>query len=260
MVGEDCSPKIMGVLNISPESFFTDSFTPCEKISMRVYELMDAGADIIDIGARSTALTSPPISVAEEKERVISAFRELEGVDAVFSLDTMHPEVLEAAVRYDISVINDISGLMNPEYAKLAGDSNLPVIAMTAKSVPGDPLNLSETNAALAEIIQRAETFGISDLILDPGVGKWVPNRSSEADWELCRNFSDLKVYGYPLLAAVSRKTFIGEVTGKPAQDRLPGTLAVLFYLLGEGANILRVHDVEAARDALLVFEKLNQR
>jgi dihydropteroate synthase len=258
-VGEGESPRIMGVVNISPESFFTGSFVPAGKLVAGVAGLTAAGVDIIDIGARSTALHAPPLSVAEEKARVIAAFRELDGSDAVFSLDTMYPEVLRAALRYDLSVINDIGGLGNREYAALAGDSGLPVIAMAAHRIPGDPLNLAETHAALQEIIGRAERNGISDLILDPGIGRWVPERTGDADWELCRNFSGLRVYGYPLLAAVSRKTFIGDVTGKPAEDRLPGTLGVLYYLLGQGADIVRVHDVEAAKDIAAVFEKLQR-
>lgn len=256
-VGDGCSPKIMGVVNISPESFFTDSFTSCEKIFEKVCAEIDAGADIIDIGARSTALHAPPLSVAEEKDRVVTALKELRGVDAVFSLDTMYPKVLDAALRFDLSIINDISGLTNECYAKVASDSGLPVIAMAAKKVPGDPLNFFETKTSLENILSRANNFGIEKIILDPGVGRWVPERTADADWELCRNFSDLKSFGCPLLAAVSRKTFIGEATLKLPQDRLYGTLGVLFYLLLNGADILRVHDVSAAKDLVAVYGKL---
>ncbi len=247
----------MGVLNISPESFFSDSFTPCELVTTRVEEMRRAGVDVIDVGARSTALNAPPLSVAEERERVVAAFRELDGCDAVFSLDTMHAEVLEAALRFDLVAINDISGLGNAEYARVAADSGLPVMAMTANAVPGDPLDFAGTIRAMQAVCTRAEAAGVSDLILDPGVGKWVADRSLDADWELCQRFSELRQFGYPLLAAVSRKTFIGDVIGKPAQDRLFGTLGVLFYLLEQGADIVRVHDVAATRDLVLVYERL---
>ncbi|MDD4133428.1 MAG: dihydropteroate synthase [Methanocorpusculum sp.] len=257
-IGNANPPRVMGVLNISPESFFSDSFVPCDRLVTRVGEMLDEGADIIDLGARSTALTAPRISVEEEKTRVITALRELEGSGAVFSLDTMYPEVLEAALHYDISAINDISGLSNEHYARIAADSGLPVIGMTTHKIPGDPTTISSTHEALKKIISRAESYGIDQLILDPGIGKWVAERSSEADWELCRRFSELKVYGFPLLAAVSRKTFIGECLNKPPQDRLYGSLGVLYGLLLGGADIARVHDVAASKDIITVFQKMH--
>ena len=247
----------MGVLNISPESFFSDSFTPCDQVVTRVEEMIREGADIIDLGARSTALNSPPLTVAEERGRVITAMKKLDGYGAVLSLDTMYPEVLDAALHYDLAAINDINGLGNPAYARLAADSGLPVIAMAAHKLPGDPLDRAGTHAAMQEILDRAGQYGITDIILDPGVGKWVADRSTAADWDLCRQFAELKRYGCPLLAAVSRKTFIGDCIGKPAHERLYGTLGVLFYLLENGADLIRVHDVGAARDVVRVFEQL---
>jgi len=257
-IGNANPPRLMGVLNISPESFFSDSFTSLEQVTTRVEEMLRAGADIIDIGARSTALTAPPITVAEEKERVIHTLQNLEHSDAVFSLDTMYPEVLEAALRYDIAAVNDISGLSNERYAKIAADSGLPVIAMTAHNRPGDPTTITSTHTALEEIICRAEKYDIDQLILDPGIGKWVAERSSEADWELCRRFSELKKYGYPLLAAASRKTFIGDCLNKPPHERLYGSLAVVYALLEGGADILRVHDVGPSKDIVKVFQMIH--
>lgn len=258
-IGGAHPPRVMGVLNISPESFFSDSFTPHEQITTRVEEMLREGADIIDIGARSTALTSPPISVAEEKERVVHALRTLGNSGAILSLDTMYPEVLEAALRYDIAAVNDVSGLLNERYAEIIADSGLPVIAMSARKRPGDPTEMASTHTALKEIITRAERYNIDQLILDPGIGKWVEERSSEADWELCRRFSELKVYGYPLLAAASRKKFIGDCLNKPPYGRLYGSLGVLYALLEGGANILRVHDVAPSMDIIKVFQMIHR-
>ncbi len=256
-VGSGSSPKVMGVLNISPESFFSDSFTPCDRVITRVEEMLREGADVIDVGARSTALSAPPLTVAEERERVVAALRELEGYGAVLSLDTMYPEVLDAALRYDLAAVNDIGGLGNPVYARIAADSGLPVIAMAARDRPGDPVDLAGTFDALRVVCDRAEAAGVSDLILDPGVGKWTEVRPLAADWELCRSFSMMREFGFPLLGAVSRKTFIGDVLGKPAHERLFGTLGVLFYLLESGADMVRVHDVGASKDVVRVFERL---
>ncbi|HKM41247.1 MAG TPA: dihydropteroate synthase, partial [Methanocorpusculum sp.] len=133
-----------------------------------------------------------------------------------------------------------------------------PVIGMTTHRIPGDPTNITSTHEALVKIISRAEQYGIDQLILDPGIGKWVAERSSEADWELCRRFSELKVYGFPLLAAVSRKSFIGECLNKPPQDRMYGSLGVLYGLLEGGADIVRVHDVAASKDIITVFRMMH--
>ena len=255
----DGHPKILGVLNISPESFFSDSFTPIHNLLGRVEEMKRDGADIIDVGARSTALGAPAISVSEEKTRIADALAELAGTDIPFSLDTMHPQVLKTALHYDIAAINDISGLLNPEFAKLAADSGLPVISMASLSSPGDALCFADTFAACAAVLKRAETYNIENLILDPGIGKWSEKRTAEADWELCRRFAELKEFDRPLLCAVSRKAFIGEALKREPQDRLFGTLAVEFALCKTGADILRVHDVAEARDVIAVFEKIRQ-
>ncbi|MDR0438736.1 MAG: dihydropteroate synthase [Methanocalculaceae archaeon] len=256
-IGGGKTPKIMGVLNVSPESFFSDSFTPCDQIVTRVEEMIREGADIIDLGARSTALSAKPLTISDERERIIAAMKELDGYGAVLSLDTMYPEVLNAALHYDLAAINDINGLGNPEYAKLVADTGLPVIAMVAHKIPGDPIDMAGTHAAMQEILNRAWRYDICDLILDPGIGKWVAERQAAADWDLCQQFSKLKQYDCPLLAAVSRKTFIGDCIGKPAHERLYGTLGVLYHLLENGADIVRVHDVGASRDVVLVFERL---
>jgi len=250
----------MGVLNISPESFFSDSFVQYNQLRSRAEEMIHDGADIIDVGARSTALNSPPISITEERNRIITALKELEGTSVPLSLDTCHTEVLTAALHYDISLINDISGLSNIEYAKVVADSGLPVIAMAADKVPGDPTNIISTHQAMNQVLERADSYGIEKVILDPGIGKWIQERSSAADWELCQRFRELEQYNRPILAAVSRKLFIGEEIQKPAEDRLFGSLAVLYHLLEHGADLLRVHDVGPTRDFVTVFTRLHQK
>ena len=257
-VGGNNPPRILGVLNISPESFFSDSFTPCSQVFRRAEEMRRAGADIIDLGARSTALHAPPLSVSEEKGRVLSALKDLDGCGLPLSLDTCRPEVLTAALHYDIALVNDISGLADDAYAKAVADSGLPAILMAANRIPGDPLNFAETTAALSAVLSRAEQYGITDVILDPGVGKWTAERESAADWELCRRFSELKSYDLPLLAAVSRKSFIGDCLNKPSHERLFGSLAVLYHLMEAGADMLRVHDVGATADFVKIYTRLN--
>jgi len=254
-------PAILGVVNLSPESFYSDSFSPSSQAATTVEAMRRNGADIIDIGARSTALNAGPISLEEEKTRVVTALKNLEGCDIPLSLDTCRPEVLEAALRYDIALINDIGGLSNPDYTRIAADSGLPVIAMASVNTPGDPATLAETHTALQTVMKRAEHAGITDrLILDPGIGRWTANRSAEADWELCRHFAEFTRYGCPLLAAASRKRFISETLQKPAQDCLAGSLAVLMHLIDSGASLLRVHDVAETRDIVAVARTLQKK
>ena len=248
----------MGVVNCSPESFFSGSYTPPGDVYKQALCLTDRGADIIDIGARSTAPLSAPITVAEETERIKKALLAFEGSDIPVSIDTMHPGVLETCLRYDISCINDIHGLANEEFAKIAGDSGLPAILMASYIEPGDALGFDATLDALKLILSRADKYGIEEIVLDPAVGKWTKERTSEHDWEICRRFGELKEIKRPVLAAVSRKTFIGDLVAAPPEGRLAGTLAVTYRLLESGASMVRAHDVTETRNLIDVFDKFN--
>ena len=114
--------------------------------------------------------------------------------------------------------------------------------------------------SALSLVIERAEKYGIEELILDPAIGKWIPEWEPEDDWELCRHFSEFQAFERPLLAAVSRKTFIGDLTGGSPEDRLAGTLAVTYSLMDMGASLIRAHDVRETADIIRVHRKLNLR
>lgn len=258
-VGGNNPARLMGVINCSPESFFSGSYTAPGDVYDRAVSLIEAGADIVDIGARSTAPLSEPISVAEEKARMKKALEGFSGSDIPVSVDTMYPEVLELCIEKDISCINDIHGLANMEFAKIAGDSGLPAVLMATYRTPGDPVGFEAIADALGVVMARAEENGINEIILDPAVGKWTEERTSEDDWEICRRFSELVSTGRPLLAAVSRKTFIGELIDAPPEGRLAATLAVTYDLLGAGASIVRAHDVRETRDLIEVFGRLNK-
>jgi len=170
----------------------------------------------------------------------------------------MYPKVLETCLRHDIHAINDIGGLANPDYAAIAADAGLPVIAMAAHSTPGDPRGTEATLATLYDVVGRADAAGIEGLILDPAIGRWTPERTFEDDWDLCRNFGRFREPGFPVLLAISRKSFIGDLVGKPSEERLAGTLALTARLL-PSADMVRVHDVAETRDALFVVRKLEE-
>jgi dihydropteroate synthase len=250
----------MAVINTSPESFFSKSFVPPESVFSTAQRCADDGADIIDIGARSTAPNAPVIPVETERERVTDVLKQIDGLGIPVSLDTMYPEVLDAALRYDLAAINDIHGLADPEYTRIAADSGLPVICMASETAPGDVRGVNATLSALSGVIERAEQNGIEELILDPAIGKWIPEREFEDDWELCRHFSAFLELERPLLAAVSRKSFIGDLTERSPEERLAGTLAVTCSLMDQGASLIRAHDVRETADIIRVHQKLNQR
>jgi dihydropteroate synthase len=259
-IGEGSPARIMGVINCSPESFYKGSYVRTEETRVKAVSMVADGADLVDVGARATGPGSPPISIAVERERMIKALSALEGSGITVSVDTVHPEVLQACLRYDIHAVNDISGLSNPRFAELARDSGLPAILMASRSIPGDAVGFPATLETLRLVVERCGEYGIREFILDPGIGRWVPERTARHDWDLVRRFGEFRTLGYPLLAAVSRKTFIGELLGRGPVERLPGSLAVALLLVMEGASVVRTHDVRETRDVLRVFTEVQDR
>jgi dihydropteroate synthase len=130
---------------------------------------------------------------------------------------------------------------------------------MASNNQPGDAVGLDATLAAISNVVERCKISGIKNYVLDPGIGIWTPFRSVEDDWTLCRHFSDFKRYERPLLAAVSRKTFIGDLLNREPDDRLAGTLAVTLFLLKKGASIVRTHDVAETLDVIRVYERMEK-
>jgi len=253
-IGDGAPVRVMGVINCSPESFFKGSYRSGKDISQRAEEMIAQGADIIDIGARSTSPYAPPVSPSCEAERMVAALRELDGGGATISVDTMRPMVLTQCLKFDIHAINDINGLADPEYAKIAADSGLPCVLMASTSSPGDSTSLEGTFDAMELVTSRCESFSIRDYILDPGIGLWNPGRNIALDWQLCREFHEFTRFNRPLLVAISRKTFIGDLLSrKLPEDRLAGSLALTTILLSKGADIVRSHDVKETRDAIAV-------
>jgi dihydropteroate synthase len=250
----------MGVINCSPESFYANSYIPTDFVHKTAVAMVEQGADLIDIGARSTAPNTQAISGSAEAERIDAALRELDGSGITISVDTMNPWVLDICLKHEIHAINDISGLSSPAYTKRLAQSGLPAFLMASKEQPGDTRGLKDTLTTLDNVVQRCENAGIKDYVLDPGIGIWTPFRSVEDDWTLCQYFSEFKKFERPLLAAISRKTFIGDLLNRPPEDRLYGSLAVTFMLLEKGASIVRTHDVAQTLDVIQVFERLVKR
>ena len=252
-VGEGVT--LMGIMNTSPDSFYAGSYVRPEELASHAEEMIQSGAEILDIGGQSTAPNAPPPDTNTECERIISALKILTdaGIHAPISIDTCNATVLKAALHYDIDVINDVSGLVSSDYAKLAADSGCAVIAMVAMERPGDPKTFQETKYALQVLCERMDRYEIDNYILDPGVGHWVPERGPDTDLELCSRFKELLIYNRPLLAAISRKSFLGEIAGRPAEERLSATLAMTSWLIFQGASMIRAHDIQETRDVITI-------
>jgi dihydropteroate synthase len=257
IIGGNEPPRVMGVINCSPESFYANSYIPTELVHKTAVEMTEQGADMIDLGARSTAPNTQAICGSTELARIDAALKELDGSGITVSVDTLNPWVLDACLHHEIHAINDISGLTSETYARKVAESKLPAFLMASHTQPGDSVGLAATTGALAKIVERCKAAGIPEYVLDPGIGIWTPFRSVEDDWTLCRNFADFLQFDRPLLAAISRKTFIGDLLNRFPEDRLAGSLAVTLMLLERGASVVRTHDVRETVDTIRTYQRM---
>ncbi|MCQ1536219.1 dihydropteroate synthase [Methanosarcina sp. KYL-1] len=263
-VGDRYPAHVMGVINLSPESFYDGSVVTPDSVLETALKMVEDGATFLDLGARSTWRFAEPISRNEELDRLLPVLEVLKGnVDAVISVDTMFSEIAEAALRYGADVVNDVSGFTaDPGMIKVVADYGCPAVVMASEKVPGDPLGMDAIIAALDSIIQAAESGGISpeNLILDPAIGRWTEEKLPVYDFETLDDFERLKIFEKPLLAALSRKSFIGDVLEKPAAERLNGSLAGAAIAVYKGAHIIRTHDVPETADVVKLAGALRSR
>jgi dihydropteroate synthase len=255
-------PLIMGIVNASPDSFSDGGrFGTLQAQVELARELLVCGADILDIGGESASTGLPPVTVEQEIERVVPLIEHVVGeLGAIVSVDTYKPPVARAAIVAGATIVNDVSGLRDPELARVCAQTGAALVLMHTRAAPKQRLQdpdlygdvVGEVYAFLAERIERALAAGVSpqQLILDPG-----PDfaKTPVQTIELLAGIGRLHELGRPLLMAISRKDFIGALTGRPPGERLPGTLAALAHGLDAGARIFRVHDVAAAADFLKV-------
>jgi len=261
---------IMGILNVTPDSFSDGGLHNApDAAAAHGLRMVEDGADVIDVGGESTRPGCAAVSAEEEIARVVPAIRALcERTDVPISVDTFKPEVARAALDAGASIINDITGLIDPEMRSLAAERRSPSVLMhmrgTAQTMQEyaeyDDL-ISDVMRELRERIGAAVEAGLPEeyIIVDPGVGF---AKTAEQNMEIIRKLADFKSLGLPILMGTSRKGFIGKVLGGvPADKRVEGTAATVALSIANGANIVRVHDVaqmsEVARvcDAILRAE-----
>ena len=257
-------PWLMGVVNASPESFSDGRQVGDVDTQLALArQLIDDGADIIDVGGESavTNRPRPPLSAAEEIDRVVPLIeRIVDRLGALVSIDTYKPEVAQAAVAAGAVLVNDVSGLRDPALADVCARTGAALVIMHTRAAPKtrlqDPGLYADITADVVGFLTDRMRLAISRgvpadaLILDPGADFTKTPRQTV---DLLHRLATLHALGRPLLLAVSRKDFIGALTGRAPSQRLAGTLAAIGHCADVGAHIMRVHDVAAARDYLTV-------
>jgi dihydropteroate synthase len=252
----------MGIINATPDSFSDDGAhrTLDQRVEL-ARSLLEAGADIIDIGGESGVTNRPPVAPEEEIERVVPLIERVSTeLGALVSVDTYKPAVAYAAIAAGAAIVNDVSGLRDPELADVCAGTGAGLVLMHTRAAPKeklldptlDGLVGADVKRFLRELISLAMARGVAfeQLMLDPGpdFGK-TPAQTVE----VLRELSDLHGLERPLLLAVSRKDFIGAITLRPPRARLAGTLAGVGHGVDAGAHVLRVHDVAEVADFLAV-------
>jgi dihydropteroate synthase len=260
-------PLLMGIVNASPDSFSDGGrhSTLDARVEL-AEELLQAGAAIIDVGGESATTGRPPVAVEQEIERVAPLVQRIAGgLGALVSVDTYKPAVARAAIAAGAGIVNDVSGLRDPELAAVCAETGAALVVMHTRAAPRERLQdadlyddvTADVLAFLRERIALALDAGVSEqqLIVDPG-----PDfaKTPAQTIRLLSEVERLHELGRPLLMAISRKDFVGALTGRAPRERLAGTLAAFAHGLDAGAHIFRVHDVAAAADFLAVREALS--
>lgn len=253
--------RVMGVINLSRESFYEESFAGQDAVLERALSFAEEGAEVLDLGAVSTAPGSPAIPEEEEKRRLFPALDVvLGGVegDVTISVDTQRAKVADEALSRGASCINDVSGLLDPDMARTVADHDASLIIMASKERPGDLLEMGNIVASLGGRLKDAAEAGVSleKVTIDPGIGHWTPPKGPGHDLAILDGLPRLRVLKRPVMAAVSRKSFIGAVLNKtkPA-ERLQGSLAATAVAVYNGAHLVRTHDVAASLETIRMAE-----
>ena len=255
-------PLLMGVVNATPDSFSdAGRYATLGARVERARSLVEAGADIVDIGGESGVTNRPAVAPDEEIARVVPLIERVAAeLDTVVSVDTYKPPVARAAIAAGAAIVNDISGLRDPELADVCAETGAALVVMHTRAEPKEKLldrrfdgrAAEDARSFLAERMALAILRGVApeQIVLDPGpdFGK-TPAQTVE----VLRALPSFHALGRPLLLAVSRKDFLGVITGRPPAERGAATLAALSFGLDAGAHIFRVHDVAAAADFIAV-------
>ncbi|TKB96297.1 dihydropteroate synthase [Pedobacter cryophilus] len=259
-------PKVMGILNITPDSFFSGSRLQSEKeILLQAEKMLIESADFLDLGAYSSRVGATDISPEEEEKRLIPAIKIIvkNFPEALLSVDTFRATIAEKAIENGAHIINDISGGNLDEHMfKTVGKLKVPYVLMHMKGNPQTMKDLNHYENMMQEIsfyfsekIAQLKEAGVKDIILDPGFGF---AKNVEQNFKLLQHLEDFRILGYPVLAGLSRKSMIWRSLNISPQQALNGTSVLNTIALQHGASILRVHDVKEAMECIKLTTLLN--
>lgn len=266
LVGEKSKPLVMGILNVTPDSFSDGGqFNSLDGVISHAEQMIQDGVDIIDIGGESSRPGAQPLSLDEELTRLMPVIYALRDCGKPLSIDTYKPAVMREAILAGVDMINDIMGFRSAESINAVIDGNVGLCIMHMQSTPTDMQvkpNYENVNEEVMGFLRHrvadCEQAGISRnrICIDPGFGF---GKTLEHNISMFQHILEYQSeLGLPLLAGVSRKSMIGEITGKPIERRLAGSLAGALAALAQGAKIVRVHDVAETVDAIKVWQTLN--
>ena len=255
--------RIMAIINTTPDSFYPGSRHSVP--DKYVDGILDQKPDIVDIGGESTRPGSAPVSTAEEIERIKPVLDYITSTSSIpVSLDTRHTEVADH-FRDRISMLNDISGFSDQRMIQIAAESKLQCVVMHMRGTPKTMQSMTHYGDLIAETVKEIQERVIrmmdsgvepNRIVVDPGIGF---AKDTAGNLDILRNIRSYR-FGFPLLVGVSRKAFIGNITGRDVQGRLPGTIALTAYLAAEGVDIVRVHDPAENSDAVKIIEALKNQ
>lgn len=254
-------PLVMGIVNVTPDSF-SDGGEHADTDSAvgHARRLIDEGAHILDLGGESTRPGAKPVSINDELARLLPVIEALRDCGVPLSIDTFKPEVMRATLDAGADMINDIYAFRQPGAVEAVAASRCGLCVMHMQGEPGTMQRapvyadlLGEISTFLVARVQALLAAGVDSqrIALDPGFGF---GKTADHNYQLLRGLSSLRVSGYPLLTGLSRKTMIGDATGKPVADRVAGSIAGALACVAHGSSIVRVHDVAQTIDALKVW------
>lgn len=259
------TPAVMGILNITPDSFYDGGrYTEGTKMLLQVEKMLEEGADIIDIGGMSSRPGADVITAEEELRRVLPVIRQISErfPKALLSIDTIHSKVARESIQAGAHLINDISaGRFDSDMYSMVAELQVPYVLMHMK---GDPKNMQK-EAHYQDMIQeildffieevgKLRSLGVKDIILDPGFGF---GKTITHNFQLLKQLHIFGILGLPILSGLSRKSMIYKTLGGTAGDALNGTTALNMVALQQGSSILRVHDVKAAKETIHLWQRL---
>lgn len=260
-------PQVMGILNVTPDSFYAESRKQTEAdILARAHRILEEGAAIIDLGAYSSRPGAGNVSSDEEMQRLRTALELINHhyPDAILSVDTFRADVAKMCVEeYGVAIINDISaGQMDKQMFSTIARLGVPYIIMHMQGTPKEMQKnprydnlLKEVFYYFSEKIQKLRDLGAKDIILDPGFGF---GKTLEHNYQLMSHLEEFRIFGLPLLVGISRKSMIYKLLDSSPEEALNGTTVLHTIALQKGAKLLRVHDVKAATEAIAIVQKMN--